>query len=194
MYRARLFSTKVLHRQRDREGHFFETTRYFPFSLAQVSTHDQPSIPAYWTFYDLEIFKKCNLFLSQEQYEKACQERAEICRTMIESFKKEGLWTEDVPSRLDIMKDPRLRRRLIIKTNQFIARSKSSIFLVRFEDIFGQTEMINVPGTTNEYPNWRLKLPLNIDEMENSPEMAEAFAMIREERNSAASKGRKKAS
>ena len=92
------------------------------------------------------------------------------------------------------MKDPPLRRRPIIKTNQFIARSKSSIFLVRFEDIFGQTEMINVPGTTNEYPNWRLKLPLNIDEMENSPEMAEAFAMIREERNSAASKGRKKAS
>ena len=102
---------------------------------------------------------------------------------MIESFKSEGLWADDVPSRIDIMKDPRLRRRLITTTNRFIARTKSSIFLVRFEDIFGQTEMINVPGTTNEYPNWRLKLPLNITEMENSPELQEVLTAIREERN-----------
>ncbi len=183
MYQARLFSTKVLHRQRDRNGAFFPTTKYFPFSLAQVSTHDQPSIPAYWTFYDLDTFKRCNLFLSREQYEKACEERLNICKKMIESFKSEGLWADDVPSRIDIMKDPRLRRRLITTTNRFIARTKSSIFLVRFEDIFGQTEMINVPGTTNEYPNWRLKLPLNITEMENSPEMQEVLTAIREERN-----------
>lgn len=185
MYQARLFSTKVLHRQRDKNGAFFPTTKYFPFSLAQVSTHDQPSIPAYWTFYDLETFKKCNLFLSREQYEKACEERLNICKKMIESFKSEGLWSDDVPTRLDIMKDPRLRRRLITTTNRFIARTKSSIFLVRFEDIFGQTEMINVPGTTNEYPNWRLKLPLNIGEMENSPEMREVLAVIRQERHEA---------
>lgn len=183
MYQARLFSTKVLHRQRDKDGNFFKTTKYFPFSLAQVSTHDQPSIPAYWTFYDLETFRKCNLFLTKEQFEKACQERLGICHTMIETFKEEGLWEGDVPSRLDVMKDPRLRRKLILKTNQFIARSKSSIFLVRFEDIFGQTEMINVPGTTNEYPNWRLKLPVNISEMESCSEIQEVFEMIRSERN-----------
>ncbi|TMF29489.1 MAG: hypothetical protein E6I29_08325 [Chloroflexi bacterium] len=50
--------------------------------------------------------------------------------------------------------------------------------LVSMEDALGVHERPNVPGTTSEMPNWRLALPIPIEEIEKieGPQrMAEAM-------------------
>ena len=49
-----------------------------------------------------------------------------------------------------------------------LARSKSSIVLASLEDALAVDERPNVPGTTTEWPNWRLALPLPLEDIETA--------------------------
>ena len=47
----------------------------------------------------------------------------------------------------------------------FLSRTTSRLLAVAMEDVLGVTDQVNVPGTVNEHPNWRRRLPLSIEEM-----------------------------
>jgi 4-alpha-glucanotransferase len=49
-----------------------------------------------------------------------------------------------------------------------LARGRPRIVLASLEDALGVSERPNVPGTTTEFPNWRLALPASIEEIEKS--------------------------
>jgi 4-alpha-glucanotransferase len=49
-----------------------------------------------------------------------------------------------------------------------LARTRSRIVLASLEDALGVEERPNVPGTTTEFPNWRLALPVPLEEIERS--------------------------
>jgi len=88
-----------------------------------------------------------------------------------------GIWTRSEPEhRLH-----HLREKLVSMTHlpdetppvdvavavyQRLARGRPRIVLVAMEDALGVHERPNVPGTTTEMPNWRLALPIPIEEIE----------------------------
>jgi 4-alpha-glucanotransferase len=47
----------------------------------------------------------------------------------------------------------------------FLARTKSRLLAISLEDLLGVTDQPNIPGTVNQHPNWRRRLPLAIDEI-----------------------------
>jgi 4-alpha-glucanotransferase len=49
-----------------------------------------------------------------------------------------------------------------------LARGRPRIVLASLEDALGVNERPNVPGTTTEFPNWRLALPSLIEDIENA--------------------------
>ena len=49
-----------------------------------------------------------------------------------------------------------------------LARGRPRIVLASLEDALAVQERPNVPGTTAEFPNWRLALPATIEEIEQS--------------------------
>ncbi|TMC05822.1 MAG: 4-alpha-glucanotransferase, partial [Chloroflexi bacterium] len=49
-----------------------------------------------------------------------------------------------------------------------LAESKSCLVLVSLEDALAVDERPNVPGTTTEWPNWRLALPVPLEEIERA--------------------------
>jgi 4-alpha-glucanotransferase len=50
-----------------------------------------------------------------------------------------------------------------------LALAGSRIVLASFEDALGVDERPNVPGTTTERPNWRLAMPLPLEDIEQDP-------------------------
>ena len=48
---------------------------------------------------------------------------------------------------------------------RYLARTPSRLLVLSAEDVFGVADQTNLPGTLNEHPNWRRRLPLTIDEM-----------------------------
>ncbi|TME19206.1 MAG: 4-alpha-glucanotransferase, partial [Chloroflexi bacterium] len=88
-----------------------------------------------------------------------------------------GIWTRSEPEhRLH-----HLREKLVSMTDlpdetapidvavavyERLARGRTRLVLVSMEDALGVHERPNVPGTTSEMPNWRLALPIPIEEIE----------------------------
>jgi 4-alpha-glucanotransferase len=53
---------------------------------------------------------------------------------------------------------------------------------VQLEDVLGEIEQVNLPGTVDEHPNWRRRVALALDEILADPEFARLAATIREAR------------
>jgi 4-alpha-glucanotransferase len=47
----------------------------------------------------------------------------------------------------------------------FLARTRSRLLAISLEDILGLLDQPNIPGTVDEHPNWRRRLPQAIDEI-----------------------------
>ena len=90
-----------------------------------------------------------------------------------------GIWNFTEPDH----RQHRLRQRLLdvthapdgasaidvaLSTYSSLAASKSRIVLVSLEDALAVDERPNVPGTTTEFPNWRLALPPTLDDIESA--------------------------
>jgi 4-alpha-glucanotransferase len=90
-----------------------------------------------------------------------------------------GIWNLTEPDH----RQHRLRQRLVDVTHApdgttpidvaasayaALAASRSRIALASLEDALGVEERANVPGTTTEWPNWRLALPQSLDAIETA--------------------------
>jgi len=61
----------------------------------------------------------------------------------------------------------------------FLAATPSRLVVVALDDILGVVEQINIPGTVDQHPNWRRKLPVALEELDRHAGLrgvADAFA------------------
>jgi 4-alpha-glucanotransferase len=47
----------------------------------------------------------------------------------------------------------------------FLARTRSRLLAISLEDLLEVIDQPNIPGTVNEHPNWRQRLPLALDQI-----------------------------
>lgn len=184
MFEHGLLSNKVFFRQKDKDGTYLAPEHYQYLSLAQASTHDQATAYGYWLDEDIKTFKDCNLYVNEEQFLSNLATRASERALLIKAFSEQDTFydkqcLEDAKAKLDGKKVP---SKLEYAVNKYVARCQSAVFLQRIEDIYGQVVMENVPGTTYEYPNWRHKLTIDIEDMAKDGRFKRMFDMIRSER------------
>jgi len=68
---------------------------------------------------------------------------------------------------------------------RFMARTPSRLLVISAEDVLGVADQPNVPGTIDEHPNWRQRLPVELDEFAQSGALrALADALAQEGRSS----------
>lgn len=60
----------------------------------------------------------------------------------------------------------------------WLARGPAELVLATLEDFWGERQPQNVPGTTHEYPNWRRRLRLSLEEIEHDADVAAAVEAI----------------
>ena len=63
--------------------------------------------------------------------------------------------------------------------HRFLASTPSRLKLISPHDVVGETRQPNLPGTIDEYPNWRLPLPETFEELRADPRVAEIAAAFR---------------
>ena len=134
---------------------------YPPLALCTSGSHDLPTLTGYWCSADLKLREQLNLFPSDEikhrQWEARGKDRAEIKSAL----HKEQLISEEVlhDDTATISKD------LFLSIQRFLARSRSRLMMVQLEDILLQSDQMNVPGTIDEYPNWRHKMSIALEDL-----------------------------
>lgn len=156
-----IFSWKVLFFEQNRDGSYRQPQEYPRQSIASASTHDLPTLAGFWGFNDLLLGHQLGLYedsvwsslMGQRDLQK--QALLDALHQMQTLPARHG----KVASRLSF--SPPLNRGF----HRYLARSNSALLGLQPEDWLGMTSPVNVPGTVNEYPNWRRKLSVTLEEM-----------------------------
>ena len=159
MAEAGIFSYRILYfeRQGDR---FIAPDAYPRDALVCLSTHDLPTLEGWWRGDDIVLRAEHGLIdaaAAQMQEQERDRERAALLEQLQEeSLLPAGTMAGSVgPMDLD----------LAVAVHRFIARTPTRLLAARLEDLVGQRRPTNLPGTIDSYPNWQLRLPLDLDEI-----------------------------
>src|SRR5439155_1120112 len=67
----------------------------------------------------------------------------------------------------------------------FLARSRARLMLVQLEDVTGESEQANLPGTTDGHPNWRRRLSLRLEDILAGPDLVRLAGSVNAARRQA---------
>ena len=68
---------------------------------------------------------------------------------------------------------------IIVALHRFLAATPSQLKLISPYDVVGEPRQPNLPGTIDEYPNWRLPLPLTLEQLRADPRVEEITSAFR---------------
>jgi 4-alpha-glucanotransferase len=130
--------------------------KYPSCALAAVTTHDLPTVAGLWSGADLAELERLDLdpnHRSTARLRKRLQE-----------------WTgvaDDAPA-----------HEVVARTYALVAEAPSAVVAATLEDALAVEERPNVPGTTDQRPNWSLALPKPLEEIEDDPAVAALAATL----------------
>ncbi|OBH29033.1 4-alpha-glucanotransferase [Mycobacterium sp. E342] len=138
-------------------------------AAASLSTHDLPTAAGFLRGEHVRVRADLGLLddVAGEQ-SVADKERAE----WLELLRAEGLLTGPDPDEAAI----------ITAMHRLLAATPSRLKLISPYDVLAEPRQPNLPGTIDEYPNWRLPLAATLEELRADPRVAEITAAFRESR------------
>src|SRR6185369_4677090 len=101
------------------------------------------------------------------------------------ALQREGLLPAG--SGLPVAAVPAMTAELAQAVYAYLARSPAMLLGVQVEDIFGVVDQANLPGTTAPQPNWRRRLPLELEAWAAEPRWRALAEMLRGERGQSTS-------
>jgi 4-alpha-glucanotransferase len=175
-----VFSYRVFYFERDGNGHFLPPEAYPARAMATVTTHDLPTLAGFWRGHDLTPKRTLKLY-PEARLAEAAAARVEDRHRLLEALRGRGLLGDGAASKPGAGDScPRELREAVL---EYLAQSESALMEVRLEEVFGVLQQQNLPGTQKEHPNWRVKLPLTLDQMEGSPELPPLAARLNKARS-----------
>jgi 4-alpha-glucanotransferase len=119
-------------------------------SLASLNTHDLPTFAAFWKETDIDD-RIARGWLSPEEGRRAHGERRRVREAMVRYLRSQG-WLRGPGAGKDAA-DARDALRACLS---HLAAGDARMMLVNLEDLWLEERPQNLPGTTDEHPNWRL--------------------------------------
>jgi 4-alpha-glucanotransferase len=132
-----------------------------PDSLAAMNTHDMPPFAGFWEGRDLDTRLE-QAWLKPGRLRAHQQIRRRQRATLVAALRRGG-WLRG-PQGATVGERAVLRACL-----ESLAASPAHLVVVNLEDLWGQREPQNVPGTTTQYPNWRRRARYSLDEIRELP-------------------------
>ena len=174
----RILSYRLLCFETDEAGDFLPPDDYPPLALVATGTHDLPTLRGWWRGLDLELRHDLGLFPDPavEVRERTARERDR--RRLQAALIQAGLLDAETPEGADPDWEP-----LLLAVHRYLARTPSKLMLVQLEDALGQEDQVNLPGTTDEHPNWQRKLARSVDALFDDPMLGRLIDAIVAERS-----------
>ncbi len=67
---------------------------------------------------------------------------------------------------------------VVVAMHAALAASPTRLLGVSLYDVLGEVRQPNMPGTVDEYPNWRLPLPVTVAEIRADPRVARIVDLL----------------
>lgn len=171
MFDTNIFAYRVLYFERRDDGIFRGPSEYSERALVTVGTHDMASLGGWWSCLDLDERERLTLYPRDGMVQEERHARAEARRRLVEALQGEDLLPPGFPTGGELTAAQ--MDRLSLAAHLFIARTPSRIMMVQLEDVLGLTLQMNLPGTTDQHPNWRRRLPGDVDSLVRDPRLVD---------------------
>ena len=172
--RARgILGTSILWFERGADGGPLPAEQWREWCLASVTTHDLPPTAGYLAGDQVRLQHQLGLLEGDLDDELA------KARTEVES------WLAEVRRR-DLLPDADAATEDVVAAlHRYLALTPARLLCVSLTDAVGDRRTQNQPGTTNEYPNWRVPLagpdgiPLSLEDVFTSRRAADLAKAVR---------------
>ncbi|CAE6948687.1 4-alpha-glucanotransferase [Vibrio alginolyticus] len=160
---AGVHSYKVFFFETSKEdGGFISPKHYAEQSMAALCTHDMPTLRGFWHCDDLKMGREIGLYPDEQQLEGLFADRLKCKQGILDSVRWHGYLPEGIGHDAQyVPMDSFLSEALQLH----VAAGDSALLSVQLEDWLEMDQPVNIPGTVDEYPNWRRKLSMNLDEV-----------------------------
>lgn len=160
---AGVHSYKVFFFETSKEdGGFISPTHYAEQSMAALCTHDMPTLRGFWHCDDLKMGREIGLYPDEAQLQELFTDRLKCKQGILNSVDWHGYLPAGIGRDAQLVPmDSYLSEALQLH----VAAGSSALLSVQLEDWLEMDKPVNIPGTVNEYPNWRRKLSMNLDEI-----------------------------
>lgn len=169
---AGVLSYRLLYFEREGEG-FKRPGDYPRQALVAVTTHDLPTLAGFWGGEDLRVRDELELYPSEQVRQEFISGRQADRGHLLEALAEQGLLPEGGST--DPANWPEMSDELTRAICRYLASTPSEVMVLQFEDVLGQPEQANLPGTTFEHPNWLRKLSVDLEDLLKDPRV-EAMA------------------
>jgi 4-alpha-glucanotransferase len=161
---AGLHGMRVLWFERDDRA-FWAPNEWDHSAVAMTSTHDLPTVAGWWHGSDIATRAICGRLGVGVHEADVVAERAMDRAALWQAFVAAGVTDRDAPALEDTSP-------VVDAAVDFVAHTSSPLCLLPLEDMLGQEEQPNLPGTTDQHPNWRRRLKRDAASLLDEPRVA----------------------
>lgn len=172
MHRRGVATSAVLFFERTEQGDPLPAARYARNALASVTTHDLPTAVGFWEGVALEVRAELDLLTApEEERRRMAKEQEFLLRLLVDHGclrdAHAGSWER------------------VVAMHRFLAGTPALLVAATLWDAIGDPRQPNVPGTVDEYPNWRLALaepggarPFLLEDLDRSTRVRDTIAAL----------------
>lgn len=162
-----MLSSAVLWFQRDWDTSgqpFTPPSRWHPQALASITTHDLPTVTGWLSAANVALRADLGLLdgSPDAEFARARADRA----ALLTLLKEQGVPTDD----------------LVVALHTLLASSSACLLLTSPADAVGESRQPNLPGTVDQYPNWRIPLPVTLEQFFADDRTRQVVAPLRNAR------------
>lgn len=139
-----IWSYRVMMFERDyHNGGFYGLDQYPANALVTFNTHDLATFAGWRSLSDLALKRSLGIDPGETD-----DSRQHAFTRLSEALHYNGIMRDD-----------------FYGVVQFLARTPSRLLAIAMEDLLGIVDQPNIPGTVNEHPNWRQRLPIPVTDL-----------------------------
>ena len=171
-----LLGTSILWFERDHSGAPLAAEHWREYCLSSVTTHDLPPTAGYLAGDHVRLRDSLGLLTRPVAAEQIEDDREQAA--WMAELRRVGLLAQDGEPDTE---------QVITALYRYLGRTRSRLLALALTDAVGDRRTQNQPGTTNEYPNWRVPLadpagrPLLLEDVMADPRAAALCDVMRAE-------------
>jgi (1->4)-alpha-D-glucan 1-alpha-D-glucosylmutase len=125
-------------------------------ALCASASHDLPTLRGFWKEADLELRESLRLYpdadMAPQQRDLRKRDKGELLSALARENLLDGEQLQAAAATDKLSEEP------LIAVQVFLARAPSCLMILQLEDLLGQEQQVNLPGTIEQYANWRHKI------------------------------------
>ncbi len=175
-----IHSYKVFFFETAADGGYLSPGHYGSQSMSALCTHDMPTLRGFWHCNDLKMGSELGVYPDKEQLQRLFDQRLRSKQNILNSVDWHGYLPDGVGKDASLVPmDSNLSEGLHLH----LAAGASSLMSIQLEDWLEMENPVNIPGTVDEYPNWRRKLSLTLEDIfarEDIKRLAHHITLVRQ--------------